>query len=156
MGMKIDFTGIPEPGDYAPIPDGSYVMTCEEVNTKDEHGADLATSHGDPMWRLVFAVDPPNEFAGRKIFDQVIFGGKLALRSRLKLICSRLAGKKCDGQIEIEPADFVGKRCRVTVFQDEYNGKKNNKVQFAGYDHLDAVGPGNGVSGVATDDSTPF
>ena len=129
-------------------------MTCDQVLTKDEHGADLTTSSHDPMWKLVLSVDPPNEFAGRKVFDQVIFGGKQALRSRLKLICSRLAGKKTDGAIDIEPTDFAGKRCRVTVIQDEYNGVKNNKVTFAGYDHLDATLPGNGSQ--LAGQETPF
>jgi len=156
MGIKVDFTGVKEPGEFTPIPAGEYVMTCAEVHTKDEHGADLQTKDHDPMWRLILAVDPPSEFAGRKVFDQMIFGGKQALRSRLKLICSRLAGKKTDGALEIEPSDFVGKRARVSVIVDEYNGTKNNKVSFAGYDHLDAPPKDGAGSETSSTSSTPF
>ena len=154
MGIKIDLTGVPEAGEYSIIPAGSYVMTCTECFTKDENGADLHTKNLDPMWKLVLTVDPTEKYAGQKVFDHIIFGGKQALKSRVKLILSRLGGKKTDGAVEIEPSDFVGKRCRVTIVEDEYEGKKNNKVAFDGYDHLDAAPKNGGAAAVAQD--TPF
>jgi len=114
---------------FSPIPDGSY--PCRVADVKDGH----QTKSGDEMWRLEFEIIS-GDFKGRRLFDNMIFSQKAA--SRVKLICSRL-GIDTSGEVDLQPRLLRGREVWITTYQEQYEGKTQNRIPFDGYESMEAT-----------------
>ena len=128
---KINFDRVDDIDDFTPLPDDDYLCKLAEIE-------EASTQGGDELWKLRFEVIE-GEYAGRFIFDNMVFSEK-ALK-RAKLICSRL-GLNVSGEIDLTPEMLLNKVCILKVTTEEYEDsegktKKRNVVPFAGYERAE-------------------
>ena len=140
----IDFSRIEDVNDFTPLPEGQYLSRVDDVGI-------TTTKSGDEMWRLRFVVEE-GEYAGRYIFDKLVFSD--AALTRVKLICSRL-GLDVSGKVELTPELIEGCTCVISVQIEDYEDnegetKTRNIVPFKGYDYSDDQ------LAETADDSRPF
>lgn len=127
----IDFSDVPDNGDYSPLPDGWYECRLENVVPREGKNGEF--------YSLEFVVEK-GKLAGRKIFDSMHFTENAL--GRVKLICARL-GMDVTGRVEISPQKLEGRRVMVQVAgTEEYINKEGlrrerNIVPFAGYRELE-------------------
>lgn len=124
---RIDFPSISDTADFAPLPDGDYV--CQLADIEVDH-----TKAGDEMWKLRWAVQN-GEFAGRLIFDNLVFSQKAL--SRVKFVCG-VCGIDTSSAVDLDPSMLLDKRALVSTYQEEYSdgqgrAKVANRVPFEGY-----------------------
>ena len=137
---KVDFTNVGEVADFAPIPDGEYLVRIVDIETD-------ATKAGDEMWKLRLMVDG-GEHDGRLLFDNLVFSAKAM--SRVKLICASF-GLDVSGALDLDPPMLLEKRALVTTYQEEYNDDKTGQAKVANRIPFDGYGCGPGESS-----DTPF
>jgi hypothetical protein len=131
---RVDFPSISDTADFSPLPDGDYV--CQLTDVEIDH-----TKAGDEMWKLRWAVQD-GEFAGRLLFDNLVFSQKAL--SRVKLVCGVL-GIDTSGQLDLQPDMLLDKRALVSTYQEEYvdgqgRTKITNRIPFEGYAYVPATG----------------
>ena len=102
---RVDFTDVGDVADFAPVPDGEYLVRVTDIET------DL-TKSGDEMWKLRLCIDG-GEHDGRLLFDNMVFSSKAM--SRVKLICSSF-GLDVSGVVDLDPPMLLDKRALVTTF----------------------------------------
>ncbi|MBU8913307.1 MAG: DUF669 domain-containing protein [Spirochaetales bacterium] len=124
---KIDFSTVNDTADFAPLPDGDYLCQLTDVELDN-------TKSGDEMWRLRWSV-LGGEFAGRLLFDNLVFSEKAL--SRVKLVCG-CCGVDTSGAVDLEPTMLLDKQALVTTYQEEYTDdqdrtKVTNRIPFEGY-----------------------
>lgn len=125
---KMPYDEIEEIKDYSPVDDGTYPVKVERVE-------ETRTQYDDEMWRVEFTI-LDGKFAGRKLFDNMVFSQNG--RKRVKFIVSRL-GLPTTGEADLTPDMIIGKKCWVTTQIEEYTSddnkvKKRNSIPFAGYE----------------------
>jgi len=133
MSPRINFDTVDALSDFAPLPDGEYLCSLSDIEMD-------ATRAGDPMWKLRWTVET-GEFAGRLLFDNLVFSAKAL--PRVKLICDS-CGLDVSGEIDLEPAMLLEKRARISTYIEEYvddrgTNKACNRIPFGGYSSADAV-----------------
>ncbi|MFA5187101.1 MAG: DUF669 domain-containing protein [Patescibacteria group bacterium] len=162
--MKINFNGVPDAQDFAPVPAGTYTCRVSDVE-------ETSTNDGADMWNLTFEI-VVGEYRGKRIFDRLVFSEKAM--KRVKLICKRF-GIDVDaaGEVEILPSMFLDKAINLDVEIEQQrdksgapkvdeNGKPKmgNKVTFAGYHEVSGSAPPPPASTpqaeTALDDDLPF
>ena len=124
---RVDFTDVGDVADFAPIPDGEYLVRIVDIETD-------ATRAGDEMWKLRLMVEG-GEHDGRLLFDNLVFSAKAM--SRVKLICSSF-GLDVSGVLDLDTPMLMDKRALVTTYQEEYEddrgqAKVANRIPFDGY-----------------------
>ena len=123
---RVDFSTVPEAGEYTPVPAGFYKVEVEKVDEKQ-------SKYGDELWSVQFSITE-GEHEGRKIFDNLVFS-EHAMK-RVKLACARL-GLDVSGELDLSSEMLIGKRCQVFAEVEEYEDsgatKERNKIPFAGY-----------------------
>lgn len=121
--MPINLDGIQskEGMEFTPIPDGLYYMRVTAGMEKDasgdknaQHEFELTIQHG--------------EFENRKFKHWFALSEKMV--PYLKHFYSVLGAKSFG---KLTPSDYQGKPFMAEVYVDEYNGKKNNKLQLGMY-----------------------
>jgi hypothetical protein len=132
----MNFPEIPDMNDnqYEPIPDGTYLCQLEAV--KDGYTA----KDGHEMWKLEWVL-LPEKYAGRKLFDNLVFSEKAA--QRVKFVCSRL-GLDVTQAIDLTPGMLIGKQAWVTTYINDYTNqegqkRKSNKIPWDGYDEVEEL-----------------
>ena len=131
---KVDFTDVGEVADFAPIPDGEYLVRIVDIEID-------RTKSGDEMWKLRWSVTS-GEFAGRLLFDNLVFSQKAL--SRVKLICG-CCGVDTNGAVDLEPVMLLDKQTLISTYQEEYTDdqgrtKISNRIPFEGYSHVPSGG----------------
>jgi hypothetical protein len=124
---KVNFSQVDDLPDFEPLPDGRYLCRINDIKV-------ASTQSGDEMWKLSLEV-LRGEWAGRRIFDNLVFSEKAL--SRVKLVCSSL-GVDVSGEVILEPSTIMGKRCWVEVRTEEYVDaegilRMRNSVPYGGY-----------------------
>lgn len=154
----IDFSVIPDPEDFSPVPEGQYRCVVDRV-------VENLSDTGKEKWDIRFRITE-GEYEGRLIFDEIYFTDS-ALQ-RVKLIASRF-GVDVTREVNFEPHLIEDQPIILDVIIEEYedragNKKKRNTVPFAGYHRVepgadaiaqDPVGVGAGLT-PAEDDALPF
>ena len=127
--MELDFTDTDATRDFVTVPEGTYLCRIELVQPN-------TTRNGHPRWGLRLVV-AEGDFAGRQAaWDGIVFSERGMPRARQILSALGIA---CDGKIEIEPADLVGRQAFVTVrpqeSEDPISGQRvrRNEVPYDGY-----------------------
>lgn len=131
---RVDFPSISDTADFAPLPDGDYVCQITDIEID-------RTRAGDEMWKLRLTVQD-GEFAGRLLFDNLVFSQKAL--SRVKLVCG-VCGVDTSGAVDLDPSMLLDKRALVSTYQEEYTDgqgrqKVANRIPFEGYAYVPASG----------------
>jgi len=100
------------------------VKDCEEKESNS----------GTTYWNLNLEV-VNGAFAGKWLYDSLFFSQKAL--PRFKMACKAL-GLNVKGEAEITPQQLIGKKALVDIEIDNYDGKKRNKVAYAGYHKADS------------------
>lgn len=124
---RVDFPSISDTAAFAPLPDGDYVCQITDVEID-------RTKSGDEMWKLRLTVQD-GEFAGRLLFDNLVFSQKAL--SRVKLVCG-VFGIDTSGTLDLDPSMLLDKRALVSTYTEEYvdgqgRTKIANRIPFEGY-----------------------
>ena len=121
MPIDLDAIQSKEGMEFTPIPDGLYYMRVTAGMEKDasadknaQHEFELTIQHG--------------EFENRKFKHWFALSEKMV--PYLKHFYSVLGAKSFG---KLTPSDYQGKPFMAEVYIDEYNGKKNNKLQLGMY-----------------------
>ncbi len=139
--VKVNMNGVEDAQNFSPVPDDAYLCKISEVDD------DKATQGGDPMWRIRWEIIE-GDYAGRYIFDNLVFSPK-ALK-RVKLVFSRLGlDVSKDEEVEWTPQMIMDKHARVTVVTEEYESesggaKKRNSVPYNGIEAVESTAAGGG------------
>ncbi|MFH1680734.1 MAG: DUF669 domain-containing protein [Candidatus Eisenbacteria bacterium] len=124
---RIDFRQVANVDEYAPVPQGQYLVEIEEAEED-------TTRNGDERITLRLRV-LDGEHAGAAIFDRIYFSPRAL--PRLKHLLGAV-GVDTDQDLEVGPELLKGKRCLVDVTVESYvktdgSEGKANAVPFAGY-----------------------
>jgi len=144
---KVNMGKVEDAQDFTPIPDGEYLARVAEVDDTKP------TQANDEMWRIRYEI-LEGEYAGRYIFDNLVFSAK-ALK-RVKLVFSRLGlDVTQDQEAEWLPAMIQDKQVKITVITEEYEAeggtkKKRNSIPYAGFERVEGgVSPDGSQAGEA-------
>ncbi len=126
---RFEFEESPPTVDYVTVPQGRYVCTIAEV-------APGSTRNGDPRWGIKLVISE-GEFTGRlAAWDGLVFSERGTHRARRVL---GALGLPNTGEVELDPADLVGRRAIVEVRPAEYDDRttgqkiRRNEVAYDGY-----------------------
>lgn len=124
--MKFDYTNTEDGNTQNPvIPAGTYKVEVIDVEEM------INQNSGNEFWIIKLKVIE-GEYIGSRIDDFNIFSPSLDSANKAMFLSF---GFPVDKQIiNIEPAELIGKKMMVTINQEEYKGKLQNKVErFGGY-----------------------
>lgn len=119
---------IPDP-EYVLLPEGTYEVEVAEVKEKK-------TKDGDEMWSVKFKITA-GEFLGKKLFTNLVFsdGGLGNIKKFLKS-----AGFDMDVErVDLRPESIEGATLRATVIHEDYQGRPQSRIPYAGFAALDQV-----------------
>lgn len=135
--MELDFTDTDELRDFVTVPEGTYLCRVALVQPG-------TTRNGDTRWGLRLVV-AEGDFVGRQAaWDGLVFSDRGMPRARQLLSA---LGIPCNGRVEIEPADLVGRTVLVAVraqeSEDPVSGQRvrRNEVPYDGYRPATDVAP---------------
>ena len=120
--MRANFDGVADPQERGVIPAGTYLMEVTHIEQKE-------TRNRDTMWHITLVV-VGGEHKGAYVWDNLVWSVNAYPRVKGFLQATGMLRK---GEVEYTMQDFVGKRIMVSINETEYEGKKQNKVDFAGY-----------------------
>ena len=124
---RVDFSNVNDINDFAPLPDGEYLVRVADIETD-------STRAGDQMWKLRWIVEG-GEHAGRLLFDNLVFSPKAM--PRVKLICASF-GLDVSGVVDLDPSMLLEKRALVSTYLEEYEDDRGqqkvpNRIPYDGY-----------------------
>jgi hypothetical protein len=117
--VKVDFTGIEAGGGGRLLPEGEELFKVEEatVETGEESGKDYI--------KVTLAV-VDGDFEGTKAYDNLSLQPQALWKLRGFMEALGLATE--DGEMEIDPEDFVGLEVKANVIHEEYKGKTKHRI----------------------------
>lgn len=117
-GLTVDFTGVSSGGGGV-TEDGVY--TCEvgecELSTSDSSGEDYLAW----QWKV-----QDGKFSGRTIFDNTSLQPQALWKLRKVLEC--LGVEVEDGEMELDPSEYIGLVADLEVGMEQYEGKPRARV----------------------------
>ncbi|MFA5321190.1 MAG: DUF669 domain-containing protein [Smithella sp.] len=128
--MKYNMTGVEEGGNFELLPEGVYVVKIK--NTEDE-----MSRAGDPMVAVTFEIIEGDK-AGQFAWDRILFPKKGSSAEKIRgrsMHFLHVIGEPYEGEIEIDRYNWVGKKCKIFVRHEEYEGKRYARVQ--GHDFIE-------------------
>lgn len=121
--LVVDLSGVEEMK-YELIPKGIQDAIVDQVEYK------ISNSSQKPMLEFVFAIDG-GEFDKRKLFFYASFSPKALAGTKTNLL--RLDPEIFSGAFKpkelAESGVLLGKRCRIKVTHEDYNGEPRSKIQ---------------------------
>lgn len=132
MSFEFDGTGIvvEEKGDKKLMPKGNYNYEIVSFLSKagDEYPKEGKTKNGDPKVDFLAEVtDGP--FKGNRVFHSVTFLPKDSKGAGMSIHFLKTIGQPWEGKFSVTPSEWVGSRFRGYTIEDEYNGRKSNKIK---------------------------
>jgi hypothetical protein len=117
--MKVDLTGVEAWEGAVILPPGEYLVEVDDA-TEETSGS------GHPQIKFEMrAVGGEQE--GGTIRDWVTITAQSL--GRVKQVLDALGVADLDTVVSFEPAELVGKRCRIVVRNEMYEGKERTKVK---------------------------
>lgn len=117
--VKVDFTGVSTEGGGRLLPEDTYKFEVKEVTqeTSDKSGEDY----------LAFTFEVVDgEFEGTKAWDNMSLQPQALWKLRSFM---EAAGEETeDGEMEIDPQDFVGLVVQANVIHEPYKGKEKHRI----------------------------
>jgi len=114
--MIIDFSSVSE---LELLPTGVYPAVVVAVELRE------SKSGPDPYLNWTFELTS-EAYLGRKVWLVTGLGSRALWK--LKDTLEALGETGLTGEVELDPAKFIGKTCRVVVTQEVYNGQTRNRV----------------------------
>lgn len=129
--FTVDFSEVP---DREPVPGGEYVLECVHCEQKHSQGAKTA---GTPMLVFHWKVVGSEEYDNRRVFDNILLGGKSLWRA--KQLFEALFGKG-QSQYQMTPEELIGSqvlaKITVEVWAEEEGGDGESRNRIARYKQL--------------------
>lgn len=119
-GFRYDSTGV-NPDGYSLLPDNTWhVLEIDEA-------LEMTSKSGHPMVKCVCVpVDP--DYVGVRIWHYVTFLPPTEPGAGIAVHWLKTIGEPWEGSIAVKPQSWCGQRFLAYVTQEEYKGKKNNKI----------------------------
>lgn len=151
MAFKYDSRGVEVKGPVVKLLPDQRWYKFKITETEEQ-----VSQKGNPMVKCVCQVVNEPEYLGHELWHWVTFLDKEAKGAGIAINFLSAIGEPHDGVFDVDSDDWVGKRFEGWVITDEYNGKKNNKINMVRpVEKKEAV-----VSGKAAaqedDDGVPF
>lgn len=117
--IKVDFTGVSTEGGGRLLPEEQFKFEVKEVEQ------DVGQDSGEPYLKFTFEV-AEGEMEGTKAWDNM----SLQSQSLWKLrgFMEAAGVETVDGEMDIDPDEFVGLIVLGNVIHDEYKGKPKHKI----------------------------
>lgn len=132
----IDFSDSSDEQGYGPIEPGTYLMEVDDIKCEQ-------TSSGHEMWRLRLKVVENCSEKGSKCFDRLPFSSNAMGKTKGTLRRLGISSTEC-WSVPAEDTFFqhyahflIGRRAKVTVEIETYEGKRRNTIPFAGYERVE-------------------
>lgn len=113
------------------LPKGTYEFEIVEFMSKagDTYPKEGTTKNGDPKVDILAEVTTEGEFKGERVFHSVTFLKKDAPGAGMAIHFLKSIDQPWEGKFEVTPSNWVGQEFRGYVIQDEYQGRKSNKIK---------------------------
>jgi hypothetical protein len=113
------------------LPKGTYEFEIIEFTSKagKSYPAEGTTKNGDPKVDLLVSVTTPGEFEGERLFHSVTFMAKDKPGAGMAVHFLKTIGQPHEGKLVIDPRQWVGQAFKAYVIEDEYQGRKGNKIK---------------------------
>jgi hypothetical protein len=135
MSFDFDTTGIPvdekKSFEKKLLPKGNYDFEIIEFASKagKNYPCEGVTKNGDPKVDLLVEVTTEGEFKGERLFHSVTFMSKDKPGAGMAVHFLKTIGQPYEGKVPVDPSAWAGSKFRGYVIQDEYQGKKGNKIK---------------------------
>lgn len=140
--VSVDFSQVQE---FELIPEGEYLVEVDEAEVKQ-------SSTGKSMMQLQLTVKEPEDYEGRKLFDNMMLEGNALWRTKRDL--GALMGNVPDGQFSFSTEDLVGAQCIVyvshRVWKVEDGGDGEKRPDIRRYKSLDDAEFDDDIDGLFT------
>lgn len=112
------------------LPKGMYHFEVIEFVSKDGKAYPLEgkSKAGDPQVSLLVQVTDSGEYEGERIFHTVTFMPKDSKGAGIAVSFLKEIGQPWEGKVAVNPSEWVGAEFMGYVVEDEYQGKKKNKI----------------------------
>jgi Protein of unknown function (DUF669) len=137
--MKIDLTDVEAWRGGVILPPGEYTVQVDDATEETSSG-------GNPQIKLEMRAIG-GEQDGGTISDWVTVIPKTL--GRVKQVLEAMGVQNLDGQVSFEAAELIGKKCRIVVRDELYNGETKTKVKA--YTAVGAATNGTASSAVKDD-----
>lgn len=135
--VSVDFSDVEE---FELLPEGDYIVEIDEVEAKQ-------SSTGKAMLALQLVVREPEEYGGRKLFDNMMLEGNALWRTKRDL--GVVLGDVPDGAFNFDTNDMVGTQVGVYVghrkWKKEDGGDDSMRADVRKYTSLDNMEYDEGV-----------
>lgn len=131
MGISVNFDGVEATQGGGPLPEGEYLVVIDEAEQTTSQGGTPGVSTKLRVIR--------GEHEDRLLWDTIWITDKAMGVARWKLECAGLPIPQ--GQFNLEPRNLVGRKVKVVVKQEEYDGKVRARVKA-----WDSAGQNDGVA----------
>lgn len=113
------------------LPKGTYSYEIVEFVSKagETYPKEGKTKNGDPKVDILCQVTTPGEFEGERVFHSVTFLPKDKPGAGMAIHFLKTINQPWEGKFQVEPNAWIGERFRGYTIEDEYNGKKSNKIK---------------------------
>lgn len=113
------------------MPKGTYEFEIIQFLSKagKEYPSEGLTKNGDPKVDLLVEVTTPGEFEGERLFHSVSFMPKDKPGAGMAVHFLKTIGQPWEGKLVIDPSQWVGQAFKGYVIEDEYQGRKSNKIK---------------------------
>lgn len=126
--LKLDFTNVEG---FVRCEEGEHIVVLREIKEQP-------SSNGNDMLAVVFEV-VAGDSTGAKLFENFTLTEKALWKFQAYL---KVLGIKSDGKVMVDIDKLIGKKCIVTVFHEEYEGKMRAKIdEFKKYSVKDVEEP---------------
>lgn len=117
--IKVDFTGVEAGGGGRLLPEGTYLFEVEDVEP------DVGADSGQPYLKFTLKV-AEGDYANTKAWDN--FSLQPQSLWKLRGLMETLEMEVIDGEMEIDPKEFVEMLVRAEVIHEEYQGKQKHRI----------------------------
>lgn len=119
------------------MPKGNYDYEIVEFTSKagDAYPKVGTTKNGDPKVDFLAEVITPGDYAGMRVFHSVSFlpakkpDGTPTPGAGMAVHFLKTIGQPFEGKFKVEPTAWVGARFKGYTIEDEYQGKRSNKIK---------------------------
>jgi len=117
--IRVDFTGVEAGGGGRLLPEGTYLFEIKEV--EQDTGADS----GQPYLKFTLKV-AEGDYVGTQAWDN--FSLQPQALWKLRGLMETLEMEVIDGEMDIDPKEFIGILVNADILHEEYNGKPKHRV----------------------------
>ncbi len=131
MGFKVDLTGV-ELREFEPVPVGRYLAKVDDL-VYTERSKRSQQPKVQFTFTLVEGLEDSNSgydpATNRKAFYEISLQDQSLWNLKRSLVALGDAPEDLDGELDIEQADYVGRKCIVVIGHEEYEGINRQRTR---------------------------